>query len=126
MKLKSQLKIFLLIIGIAVISSSQVYAQSIRSLVNEGVEKYEKDKYADAEVDFKKGTEKAPESFQAKFNLGDALYKQKRYDESIKTYKSALELAKTKNEKAKVYYNIGNSLLKAKKLKKVSALIRNH
>ena len=94
-----------------------IYAQSVRSLNNEGVDKYKEKKYADAEVNFKKGLDKAPDNFITNFNLGDAYYQQKRYDEALQSYQTALAEAKTKNEKAQVYHNMGNSLLKSNQLK---------
>ncbi|MDZ7623381.1 MAG: tetratricopeptide repeat protein [Ignavibacteriaceae bacterium] len=97
--------------------SGQAYAQSTRGLINDGVDLYKEQKFADAEVNFKKGTEKNPESFEAKFNLGDAYYKQERYDEAIKSFQSAFVNARSDEEKAKIYHNIGNSLLKSQKIK---------
>jgi len=96
--------------------SSVSFAQSARSLINEGVDLYHKGKAVDAEVNFKKGLEKEANSFTAKFNLGDAYYKQERYDEAIKSYQSALAESKTNAQKAEIYHNIGNTLLKDKKL----------
>jgi Ca-activated chloride channel family protein len=95
----------------------QTFAQSTRGLVNDGVNLYNEKKFSDAEVNFKKGSENAPENFEAKFNLGDAYYKQQRYDEAIKSFQSALANAKTDEEKAKIYHNVGNSLLKSQKIK---------
>lgn len=96
---------------------SSTLAQSTRSLVNEGVDLYKNQKFADAEVNFKKGTEKSPDNFEAKFNLGDSYYKQQRYDEAMKSYQSAFVDAKNDLDKSKIYYNVGNSLLKSQKLK---------
>lgn len=96
---------------------SEPYAQSLRSLNNNGVEKYKDKKFADAEVNFKKGLDKAPANFITNFNLGDAYYQQKRYDEALKSYQTALNQTQTKTEKAKVYHNIGNSLLKSNQFK---------
>jgi len=92
-------------------------AQSTRGLINDGVDLYKEQKFADAEVNFKKGVEKNPESFESKFNLGDAYYKQERYDEAIKTFQSSFVNAKNDEEKAKIFHNIGNSLLKSQKVK---------
>jgi tetratricopeptide (TPR) repeat protein len=93
------------------------FSQSLRGVVNEGVENYNDNKYSDAEVNFKKGVEKSPENFEAKFNLGDALFKQERYDDAITSFQSSMQMAKNDEEKAKVHYNIGNSLLKSQKIK---------
>lgn len=92
-------------------------AQSTRGLINDGVDLYKEKKFSDAEVNFKKGAEKSPESFEAKFNLGDAYYKQQRYDEAIKSFQSALANAKTDEQRAKIFHNVGNSFLKAQKVK---------
>ena len=102
---------------VTVIIYSSVLAQSTRSLVNDGVDAYEKSKYADAEVNFKKGAENDGKSYESKFNLGDATYKQGRFDEAVKDFKNSYPLAKTDLQKAEILHNIGNSLLKAKKLK---------
>lgn len=96
-----------------------------RGVINDGVDKYEQQKYPDAEVNFKKGIEKAPESFEGHFNLGDAYYKQGRYDESLKEYYSSLELTQEASHKASTYHNIGNSLLKAEKIKESIEAYKN-
>ena len=88
-----------------------------RSEVNKGVDQYDKGKFADAEVNFKKGLEEDSKNLPANFNLGDALYKQKRYDDAIRAYSSALAESKNNFEKSKIYHNIGNALLKSKKYK---------
>jgi len=100
-----------------IISTNTADAQSTRGLINEGVELYKEQNFADAEVNFKKGTEKSPDNFEAKFNLGDAYYKQERYEEAIKSFQSAFVNARGDEEKAKIFHNIGNSLLKSQKIK---------
>ncbi|MDO8548750.1 MAG: tetratricopeptide repeat protein [Ignavibacteria bacterium] len=103
--------------------SIPIYAQ--RSEINDGVDQYKEEKYTDAEVNFKKGKEKAPERFEAHFNLGDAYYKQGRYDESLKEFYSSLELSENPELKAKAYHNIGNSLLKSQKIKESIEAYKN-
>ncbi len=110
-------KALLGIISLFFLNYQITLAQSTRGLINDGVDLYKDQKFADAEVNFKKGVEKNPESFEAKFNLGDAYYKQERFDEAIQTFQSAFVNARSDEEKAKIYHNIGNSLLKAQKIK---------
>jgi Ca-activated chloride channel homolog len=118
------MKIFINIILLVFISTfGMMYAQ--RSVVNKGVDQYKKGEFADAEANFKKGVEEDSKNFAANFNLGDALYKQQRYDDAIKSYSSALAEAKGNVEKAKVYHNIGNSLLKDKKIKESIGAYKN-
>jgi Ca-activated chloride channel family protein len=104
-----------LLLFVSLLFTGISYSQSLRSLVNNGVDKYKDKKYTDSEIDFKKGLEKAPENFQAKFNLGDAQYKQQRYDEAMKSFGQALTMSKNNDLRAKTYFNIGNSLLKSQK-----------
>lgn len=92
-----------------------IFPQSTRSLVNDGVELYHKGKINDAEVNFKKGLTNSPKNLEANFNLGDAFYKNQRYDEAIDAFQKSLMLSNDKKFKSKIYHNIGNSYLKQKK-----------
>lgn len=102
---------------LSLLFSINVQSQSLRGLVNDGVDLYEKNNFTEAEVKFKKGIEKDLENFESKFNLGDAIYKQGRFEESFEEFKNTIPLAKTDEEKSIIFHNIGNSLLKAQKLK---------
>lgn len=99
------------------VCASLMFAQSKRSLNNDGVDLYKEKKFADAEVKFKKALEKDNKLFQGHFNLGDAYYKQGRFDEAIQSYQNSLQFAENNNEKASVYHNIGNSLIKKQQFK---------
>jgi Ca-activated chloride channel homolog len=111
----NKLKIFLLTVFLFFCGAAS--AQSLRSLVNNGVKLYNKGQTTDSEVKFKKGLEKAPNNFQANFDLGDAYYKEQKYDQAVKAYGSALTKTKNNFLKSEVYHNIGNALLKDKKYK---------
>lgn len=113
---KKQSLIFFSFISVMMMFQLQVFAQSTRGLVNDGVDLYKEKKFADAEVNFKKGTEKSPESFEAKFNLGDAYYKQQKYPEAIIAFQQSLTNAVEDNQRAKVYFNVGNALIKHQKI----------
>jgi len=106
---------FLLFAFIAMFPCS-LFSQSLRGSVNDGVDFYKQKKFGDAEIKFKKGLDADPNSFEANFNLGDAYYKQDRYEQALNAYNTALSEAKTSKQKAGVYHNIGNSFLKSQKL----------
>lgn len=99
-----------------ILLSSASFAQSNRSTINDGVDKYEEKKYTDAEVDFRKVVENSPKSFEANYNLGTSYYKQEKYEDAIKSFTGSLESAENNESRAKVFHNIGNSLLKSNKL----------
>jgi len=90
-------------------------AQSERSLIRDGNRLYNDKKYADAEVNFRKALEKNNEVKEGVFNLGDALYKQQRYDESAEQYHRSAESITDPKLKAQALHNYGNALLKSKK-----------
>ena len=99
------------------ISATFVYSQAERGAVNDGVDEYEESKFAEAEVNFKKGIEENVESFESRFNLGDAIYKQGRFEEALEEFKNSMPLAMNDDSKAGIFHNIGNTFLKSEKLK---------
>ncbi len=102
---------------LCVFSFILLYAQDLREQINSGVDLYEKNKFSDAEVNFRKGIEQDSTNFNARFNLADALYKQGRYEDAIKEFNKSLELTKDKAQRAQVHHIIGNSYLKNQKPK---------
>lgn len=91
-------------------------AQSERSLIREGNHQYKDNKFADAEVNYRKALEKDKELSQGTFNLGDALYKQGRFDEAAEQYRNIASKSGDANLKSQAYHNLGNSLLKGQKI----------
>jgi tetratricopeptide (TPR) repeat protein len=69
--------------------------------------------FSEAEVSYKKAIEKDPSKYlEAEFNLGDALYKQGRYEDSRNKFQSIIDEKNTPPEvKGGAYHNIGNSHL---------------
>lgn len=107
------------------ISVQFAHGQGVRSLNNSGVDSYKKQQFVDAEVNFKKGLEKSKENFELNYNLGDSYYKQKRYDEAIKSFQNSLVQTEDGNLKSKALHNIGNSLLKSEKIKESVEAYKN-
>ena len=101
------------------------YSQSLRSLNNDGVEQFNQKKYGDSEINFRKGIEMDSSASIPYFNLGDAYYKQKKYEEAMKAYQTALSKTKDKELKGKALYNIGNSMLDDNKLKESIEAYKN-
>ena len=94
--------------------TSFVFAQKESGDVRRGNSAYTKEKFVEAEVDYRKGLEKNAKSFSGTFNLGDALYRQEKYAEAVEQFQTAASLAGSdKNRVAAAYHNIGNSLLQA-------------
>ena len=91
-----------------------VYAQDYRINTRKGNKVYDEKKYGDAEILYRKALASDSTFYKAQYNLGDALYKEKRYDEAAKYYNKVIENPATDaKDKAKAYYNMGNSFLQS-------------
>jgi tetratricopeptide (TPR) repeat protein len=113
------------ILSILIIASSIAYSQSERSLIREGNKFYSNNKYLDAEVSYRKSLETNKDSKVGAFNLGDALYKQEKYDEAAEEFRIATLKETDKESKAKAFHNLGNSLLKSQKLQESIEAYKN-
>ncbi len=98
-----------------IIFSRSLTAQTVRSHVSEGNRVYEKGRYTDAEVEYKKALEKNSKSKEAQFDLGNSYYKQQRFDEALREYGNSGASMKSPEERAETYYNAGNSLYRSNK-----------
>lgn len=108
------MKYILLLIGILVFVLPSA-AQKERKLIREGNGLYDKQEFEKAEVEYRKAIDKKAESYEAAFNLGDALYKQKKYDEALRQFSALAEQEKDKERLGELYHNIGNTLLSMQK-----------
>lgn len=121
MKLNIKLLVLMLSFGFVMLSHFS-YSQEHRKLIRKGNEEYKGEKYDMAEVEYMRALDQDSLSQPAIFNLGDALYKQGKYDDALKRYARILELLKSppavdedkprkEDELAKAedtHYNIGN------------------
>ena len=89
-------------------------AQRESSDVRRGNGQYRKDNFVEAENNYRRGIDKNKDSFEAHYNLGDALYKQEKYEDALHEYLKADSLLtssdKDRKRRADTYHNIGNSL----------------
>lgn len=107
-------KMRLLILStIALLAVITLNAQGEKKLVRSGNSQYEEGNFDEAEVRYRKALDENPNYFKGKFNLGDAMYQQENYEESAKIFNDLAEAKLSDLEKADVYYNLGNNLMKA-------------
>ena len=85
-----------------------------KSYIIEGNEQYQKGKFDNAEYAYKKAAIEDPTSVKANYNLGNALFQQKRFKESITHYKRSAEISKTNGDKHLAYHNLGNAFMQEK------------
>ena len=95
-------------------TTCSLFAQKESADVKSGNNNYKKEKYVEAEVDYRKGLDKNASSFSANYDLGNALFRQEKYAEAADQFKRAAALADgDKKRLADSYHNLGNSLLSA-------------
>lgn len=80
-----------------------------------GNSQYNKGDYADAEASYKKALDIKNNMPEATFNLGDAIYEQKRYEDAQKQFQLSAQTNDNPDIKAAAYHNLGNSFLQQKK-----------
>ena len=100
-------------------SFSLLFAQQESPEVRRGNLQYNDSNYVDAEVNYRRALDKNDQSFEAHYNLGDALFRQEKFPEALEQYAKAEQLLnsndKTRKEQidkrlADTYHNMGNAL----------------
>lgn len=110
---------------ILILTGLHSYGQNERKLVKEGNSLYDKGKFKEAEMDYRKALEAKKNSTRGQFNLGDAVYQQRNFDESTKIFGNLSDSKLSSKDKASVYHNLGNSLLEAKDYEKSISAYEN-
>ena len=106
----------ILLICILMLFSFAVNAQSDKKYIRKGNKEFEKNSFSEAEVSYRKAIDKNKQSSDAVFNVGDALYKQNKFEDAGKQFVENINLNEDKKKKSEGLYNLGNSLLKANKV----------
>lgn len=98
---------------------SLLYAQQESPDVRLGNRQYNDSNYVDAEVNYRRAVDKNDQSFEAHYNLGDALFRQEKYPEALEQYAKAEQILQNDDTSRKeqvasrmadTYHNMGNAL----------------
>ena len=95
------------ILVLMLVSTIPTQAQSDRSNIREGNRLFRSGKHADSEVSYRKAMEKNPRNPQAAYNLGNALFAQKKDSAAVVAYQSGVQLETSAIRKAMGYHNMG-------------------
>ncbi|MFZ4399973.1 MAG: tetratricopeptide repeat protein [Bacteroidales bacterium] len=109
---------YILLLLVIFATSTICFSQNEKKFIREGNKQYNQKNFNDAEVNYRKSLLKDSTYFKGRYNLANALYKQKNYDEATRIYSTIAEQEKDKKIKSKVYHNLGNSLLQKKEFEK--------
>ena len=101
------------------------FAQTEKKLIRTGNELYDKGKFKEAEMNYRKALDVNKGSQGGQFNLGDAIYQQRNFEESSKIFGNLAESKLSADDKATVLHNLGNSLLEGKNYEKSISAYQN-
>ncbi len=105
--------------------SGSLSAQGERKFIRQGNREFQKEKYPESEISYRRALDKNKGSADAVFNTGDALYKQEKYEDAGKQFTESYRMNEDRDKKANSMYNLGNSLLKSGKLKESIEAYKN-
>jgi len=111
-KNKYYLPYLLVTLLIQIFISYSVSGQTEKKYLRKGNSKYFDGNYSESEILYRKAIEENRASVAGNFNLGDALYRQNKFDDAAKQFISSAEMSADRMEKARSFYNLGNALLK--------------
>lgn len=105
-------KFIFLSLVIALSFSSFVSGQkSYKTLVYEGNQKFNGKDYDGASSRYMEAIKNNEKDFTAHYNLGNALYKSKKYEEAKAEFEKAQSLSQTIPDKAAALHNLGNTYM---------------
>lgn len=86
--------------------------------VYEGNQRYVEQQYEEAQKSYRKALESNPQNIKAAFNLGNAFYRTRNWDQSLASYRNVLAGSHVSREmQARTFHNTGNTLMEQKKYK---------
>jgi Ca-activated chloride channel family protein len=106
MDMKRQL--FTCILGLVFACSGWAQGGSAHKQLRSGDKDYQANEYSAAEEHYRRALIKE-ESDQGRYNLGNAIYQQERYEEAVKQYEDAAQSASEAVLQARAYHNLGNA-----------------
>ena len=102
-----------------------ISAQKEARNVKEGNKQYVAQKFTEAQKFYEQGIADNSDSYSANFNLGNSLFRQKKYKEALEQYQKAATLTKEKKEIASAFHNGGNALMEEKNYEKSVEAYKN-
>ena len=93
-------------------------ARVSNNLVYEANEELSGKEFVDAETTYRKAISKNGENATARYNLGNAYYRENSLGEAFLRYKQAGDVAESKVQKHKSFHNLGNVFMKNKEYEK--------
>jgi Ca-activated chloride channel family protein len=108
--------VMILFITVLTASNLALKAQGEKKYIRQGNKEYFDNKFSESEISYRRAIDRNESSSDALFNIGDALYKQNKFDDAGTQFLENSGLSDDNIRKAAALYNLGNSLLMADKI----------
>ena len=125
--MKQLLYIWILLFSCTVVGQQKKQDSSKSEVqhIYDGNQHLKQNAFIEAEAEYRKAIDKNDKNAVAKYNLGNAYYKEAKTDNALQRYLQAQKVAKTKPEKHKAFHNLGNTFMKQKKYEEAIEAYKN-
>ncbi len=114
------LSVVLMVLGTCLLSGQESY----KTLIYKGNQNFDKKNYDAASSRYAEAAKVNEKDFTAHYNLGNALYKNGKYDEAKAEFEKAEKLSQTLPDKSAALYNLGNAHMQLRDTEKASQLYK--
>lgn len=97
-------------------NEAEKHKKTVKTLIRKGNSSYQNNNFQKSELNYRKALALQPKNRVANFNLGNSLYSQQKFQESVESFESCINKNDNKLSRARVYHNIGNAYFKSNQL----------
>lgn len=105
-----------LLITMLLFTGVSVFSQADRKLIRKGNREYNRNNFSESEILYRRASDENKSSSEATFNIGDALYRQNKFEDAGKQFADNANQTTDAQQQSASWYNLGNSLLQANKI----------
>ncbi|TRX70320.1 tetratricopeptide repeat protein [Carboxylicivirga sp. M1479] len=122
---------YIIVFAALILGFISANAQDERKFIRSGNSQFADSAFLESEIEYRKALDKTGDSFEAQFNLGDALFKQEKFNDALDQFQILAGTEKAPERLAQVHHNIGNSYFAMQKFEESieaykNALRNNH
>ncbi len=100
-------------------------AKETNKLLRSAEENLADNDFSEAEASYRKAVSKSPENVTAKYNMANMYYSKEKASQAASRLIQAAKIAETKEEKHKIFHNLGNSFMEQKNDKNAVEAYKN-
>ena len=109
-------KLLIVMVCLAAVSEAAAQRMPERRSVRRGNRHYAHERFEEAVGQYERALEAAPECFEARYDLGNALYRAGRYDGAEQAMRAAAaDTLRSDDERAEAFFNLGDAQFRQEK-----------